>query len=40
MMLANLANGGTYYFFAAFAILGFLTVCKYTFSLSRFKITQ
>lgn len=29
MMLANLANGGTYFFFAAFAILGFLTVCKY-----------
>jgi hypothetical protein len=28
--LANLDHGGTYFFFAAFAIMGFLTVCKYT----------
>ena len=32
MMLANLDHGGTYFFFAAFAIMGFLTVCKYLYT--------
>jgi hypothetical protein len=27
LMLDNLAHGGTYFFFAAFAVLGFLTTC-------------
>lgn len=37
IMLDNLANGGTYFFFAAFAILGFLTVCKSSTSLCYLK---
>jgi hypothetical protein len=29
LMLENLAHGGTYFFFAAFAVLGFFTTCEY-----------
>jgi len=28
LMLENLAHGGTYFFFAAFAVLGFFTTCE------------
>lgn len=29
LMLSTIPNGGTYFFFAAFAVLGFLTTCEW-----------
>lgn len=38
IMLEQLANGGTYFFFAGFAVLAFFTTCKLPFLMSRKKI--